>query len=319
MRNYIIRRLLLLIPTIFLVTIMVFLSVRFLPGDIVDQMLAEMMRGAWGDIDRDYIEQALGLNVPIHIQYGRWITNIFLHGSLGESLLDQSSVLNDILHRLPVSLELGILGTVIALIIAVPIGIYSAVRQDTLGDYIGRSFAIVAIAVPGFWLGTIVMIYPSIWWGWSPPIQFIKFTQDPIGNLGMFIIPSIILGMSLSGITMRMIRTMMLEVLRQDYVRTAWAKGLKERTVITRHAVKNALIPVVTMIGLSMPIMIGGTVIIEQIFCLPGMGRLMLDSINARDYTMVSGINLVVACFILANNIFIDITYAFLDPRIRFK
>ncbi|GAH64511.1 unnamed protein product, partial [marine sediment metagenome] len=205
-------------------------------------------------------------------------------------------------QKWPVTFELGLMALIIAQLIALPVGVYSALRQDTWGDYIARSFAILAIAVPGFWLGTMIIVFPSIWWGYMPPIMLIRFTEDPIGNLGMFIVPAIVLGMSRSGMTMRMTRTMMLEVLRQDYIRTAWAKGLKERVVILRHALKNALIPIVTLIGMQVPVLIGGTVIIEQIFCLPGLGRLIINAAMDRDYTIVSGIMLVVgAVIVLAN------------------
>lgn len=183
----------------------------------------------------------------------------------------------------------------------------------------GRSFAILCISVPGFWLGTLVMIYPSLWWGWSPPILLIPFTEDPLGNLQMFIIPAVIMGMLLSGVNMRMMRTMMLEVLRQDYIRTAWSKGLRERVVVIRHALKNALIPVVTIIGLQMPIMIGGTVILEQIFCLPGVGRLLLEAIVQRDYPVVTGVMLFFATAILIINLLVDLTYAYLDPRVSYR
>jgi peptide/nickel transport system permease protein len=164
-----------------------------------------------------------------------------------------------------------------------------------------------------------VMVFPAIWWGWTPNIKFIPFTQDPLGNLGQVIIPAVIMGMAMSGTTMRMTRTMMLEVLRQDYIRTAWSKGLKENTVITRHALKNALIPVVTIIGLQLPILIGGSVVMEQIFCLPGVGRLALDVITTRDYTMLSGINLVIASVVMVINLIVDLTYAYLDPRVKYS
>ena len=196
---------------------------------------------------------------------------------------------------------------------------FSALRQDTWGDYIARSFAIFCIAIPGFWLGTMMIVFPSIWWGWSPPIILIPFVEDPLGNLKMFLLPAIVLGMAMSGMTMRLTRTMMLEVLRQDYIRTAWAKGLKEGVVVTRHALKNALIPVITLIGIQLPVMVGGSVIIEQIFSLPGMGRLVLDAILARDYTIVSGVMLVLAEVVVLTNLLVDVVYGYLDPRIHYK
>ena len=225
-----------------------------------------------GQIDRATIEQRLGLDLPIHVQYGRWIGGILLRGTLGESLLGGWRIEERMLGRLPVTAELGLLAILIGLVIALPVGIYSAIRQYTAADYLGRSVAIMGLATPNFWLGTMVMIYPAIWWTWSPPMEFSPFSEDPLGNLGMFLIPSLILGTYLAASTMRMTRTMMLEVLRQDYIRTAWAKGLLERSVILRHALKNAIIPVVTLVGMQLPILVGGSVIIENIFNLPGLG-----------------------------------------------
>ncbi|MDE0228486.1 MAG: ABC transporter permease [Spirochaetaceae bacterium] len=207
---------------------------------------------------------------------------------------------------------------VIGLVIALPVGIYSAIRQDTAADYLGRSFAILGLATPNFWLALMVVLYPAIWWGWSPSMELIPLAEDPLGNLGMFLIPSLILGTASAAATMRMTRTMMLEVLRQDYIRTAWAKGLRERVVVMRHAVKNALIPVVTLIGLQLPILIGGSVIMENIFNLPGLGRLMVVALEERDYPVVSGVNLFFATAVVLFNLLIDLLYSYLDPRVRY-
>ena len=319
MRAYIIRRLLLVIPTLFILTIIVFLSVRFIPGDIIDVIVGRMeMYVGVGGIDREALEHQLGLDAPVYVQYGRWIGDIFRHGTFGESLMGGWRVEERIFDRLPVTIELGIMAIVIGLLIALPVGIYSAIRQDTAADYVGRSIAIIGLATPNFWLALMVMIYPAIWWGWSPPMEWVPFTEDPLGNLGMLLIPSLILGTAASAATMRMARTMMLEVLRQDYIRTAWSKGLNERVVVLRHAVKNALIPVVTLIGLQLPILVGGTVIIENIFNLPGLGRLMLTALNNRDYPVVSGVNLVFATAVVGINLMIDLIYPYLDPRVRY-
>ena len=317
MRSYIIRRLILIIPTVFLVSLIVFFLIRLIPGSVVDIMVSQFQYVT--KMDKQAIEHALGLDVPLIVQYGRWIGNILLHGDLGSSLWTRSPIINDIAARWPVTLELGFLGIFVAQIIALPIGIYSAIRQDTFGDYIARSFAILCIAVPGFWLGTLVIVFPSIWWGYMPSIRLIHLSVDPIGNFKMFIIPAIVLGMEMSGMTMRMTRTMMLEVLRQDYIRTAWAKGLKERIVVTRHALKNALIPVVTIIGWQLPLLIGGTVIIENIFGLPGMGQLLINSTQTRDYTVVSAVLFLFAIVIMVINLLVDMTYGFLDPRVQYK
>lgn len=318
MSAYLIRRLLLIIPTMLIVSIAVFAIVRLIPGSAIDVMMSRMDVGTGNrEEQRDAIRHELGLDVPIHIQYGHWMANI-MHGDLGERLWEKTPVADELLNRFPVTFEITVLALLTSLIISFPIGIYSGIRQDTIGDYVGRSFAILCIAIPGFWLGTLIIIFPSIWWGWSQPIMVVSFVEDPIGNLIQFIIPSVILGMSLSGTTMRMLRTMMLEVLRQDYIRTAWSKGLRERVVVTRHALKNALIPVITIIGLQMPLLIGGTVIIEQIFCLPGWGRLVVESALDRDYTTLSGVTLVATGFVLLINLVVDFTYAYLDPRIKY-
>jgi len=318
MRAYIIRRLLLIIPTLFLASLIVFFVIRLIPGDIVS-LIAGQMSQFGGTVDKAVIAHTLGLDVPIYVQYGRWIGNIILHGDFGASLWRNIPVTEEILSRWPVTLELGILGLIISQIIALPIGIYSALRQDTWGDYISRSFAIFLMAVPGFWIATMIIVFPSIWWSWSPPLDLIPFTEDPVGNLKMFIIPAVVVGMGIAGVIMRMTRTMMLEVLRQDYIRTAWAKGLRERIVILRHALKNALIPVVTILGLQAPVLVGGVVVIEQIFCLPGIGRLLVEAVSFRDYPLVTGIMLFFGAGMVLVNLGVDIIYAYLDPRIKYK
>jgi peptide/nickel transport system permease protein len=299
---------------------MVFALFRFIPGSVIDLMVSEMAQesGLGSKLTVETLQHSLGLDVPIYVQYGRWIVSA-LQGNLGESLWTGQSVTEEIFNRLPISLEIGSLAIVIGLIIAIPIGIYSAMRQDTWGDYGGRTIAILAISLPSFWVGTMVIVYPSILWNWSPAVEYIPFGSDPAGNLFQFIIPAAIMGMLLSGTTMRMMRTMMLEVLRQDYIRTAWSKGLIERTVILRHALKNALIPVVTIVGMQIPIMISGTVVLETIFCLPGIGRLLIEALTKRDYPIISGINIVLGSFVLFLNLVVDLTYGWLDPRVKFK
>ena len=325
MRAYIIRRLLLVIPTVLLVSIMIFFLMRLLPGDIIDWMIAGA--GA-GGFDRAQVEHDLGLDAPLLTQYGRWLgvvpqadggfSGIF-QGDLGVSWWQGISVTRLVALRWPVTFEIGLIGIVIAQLIGLPIGIYSALRQDNWGDYIGRSFAILCISIPGFWLATLIIVFPSIWWNYTPPLMYTPFTQDPIGNLEMVILPAMVLGMVTTGITMRMTRAMILEVLRQDYIRTAWAKGLKERIVIIRHVLKNALIPVVTIIGSWLPFMLGGAVIIEQIFALPGLGRLFLSAALQRDYPLISGLMFLFAFVLVLVNLMVDLTYAYLDPRIHYR
>ena len=330
MRAYIVRRLLLTVPTLFIVSFVIFVVIRFMPGDIVDAEISQMqeigvsqasLEQARGELMKKY-----GLDVPIIAQYGRWIgiypqadgaVSGLLQGDFGTSFRRHTPVLRDIAIRWPVTLELGLIAFVIANLISLPIGVYSALRQDTVSDYVVRSFAIMCMAVPSFWLGTMIVVFPSLWWGYSPPIMYTKLTEDLFENLEMFVVPAIVLGLAMTGGTMRMTRTMMLEVLRQDYVRTAWAKGLKERAVVMRHAIKNAFIPVITLIGYTLPVMIGGAVIIEQIFSLPGMGRLLVDATLTRDYTVVSGIMLVFGLGMVLINLAVDLTYGFLNPKVR--
>jgi peptide/nickel transport system permease protein len=316
MQAYLVRRLLALIPTLFFASVIVFVVVRMIPGDIIDLMLSQNDVSA-SKMDREALEQALGLDQPMHIQYVRWISGILLHGDFGKSLWQSTPVTEYLMARLPITLELGLLAFVVALLIALPIGIYAAIRQDTPGDYIGRSFSILMLAIPNFWLGTIVVVFPAIWWGWSPEVRYVPFTQDPLQNLSQMILPAIILGTSLSAVTMRLMRTTVLEVLRQDYVRTAWAKGLSERVIVMRHVLKNALIPVVTLIGLQAAILIGGAVIIEQIFVIPGMGLLLLEAVSQRDYPIITGVFLVIGVAVVLINLLVDLSYGLLDPKVR--
>lgn len=318
MQAYIVRRVLALIPTLFFASLIVFVTVRMIPGDVIDLMLSQNDIAA-SKMGREQLEKALGLDQPMWVQYGRWVGAILFHGDFGRSLWQNTPVSEQLLQRLPVTFELGLMALIVGLSVAIPIGVYSAVRQDTPGDYVARSFSILMLAVPSFWLGTMVMVFPSIWWGWSPPIHFVSFSKDPLANLSQMIIPSIILGCALSAITMRLTRTMMLEVLRQDFIRTAWAKGLGERLVVARHALRNALIPVVTLIGLQAPLLIGGAVIMEQIFVIPGMGLLLLDAVSQRDYPIITGVFLIVGVAVMCINLIVDLSYGLLDPKVRYR
>ena len=318
MRGYVIRRLMALLPTLLLASIIVFVTVRLIPGDVIDLMLSQNDVSA-DRRSREQLIAVLGLDDPMWQQYGRWVAAIVLHGDLGKSLWQGTPVTGLLLARLPVTFELGAIALLVGLLIALPIGIYSAVRQDTGGDYAARSFSILLLAVPSFWLGTMVVVFPSIWWGWSPPIEYEAFAESPLTNLKQMLLPGAVLGAALSAITMRLTRTMMLEVLRQDYIRTAWAKGLSERLVILRHALRNAMIPVVTLIGLQAPLLIGGAVIIEQIFVIPGMGLLLLDAVQQRDYPVITGVFLMVGVAVMLINLLVDLSYGLLDPKVRVR
>jgi len=316
MQAYLVRRLLALLPTLVIASLIVFISIRLIPGDVIDLMLSNNDIAA-DAMNREQLVAALGLDKPMWQQYLLWARAIVLHGDFGESLWQGVPVRELIAERLPVTLELGVLALLVSLAMALPIGIYSAIRQDTGLDLAARSFSILLLAVPSFWIGTMVVVFPSIWWGWSPPMDYLEFWEDPKHNLQQMLVPAVVLGTSLSAITMRMTRTMMLEVLRQDYIRTAQAKGLGERVIVLRHALRNALIPVVTLVGLQAPLLLGGAVIIEQIFVIPGIGLLLLEAVGQRDYPIITGVFLIVGVAVLFINLLVDLSYGLLDPRVR--
>jgi peptide/nickel transport system permease protein len=314
MQQYVLKRLLLIVPTLLLVSAIVFSLTRLIPGDVVVLMFEEKAYAK----DLDALRAKLGLDKPLYVQYVTWLGKV-AQGDLGESLWTKRPVLEEMVRRLPVSAELGALAIVVALLLALPIGVLSAIRQDTVQDYTARSLAIVGLSVPGFWKATLVIVLPSIWFGWAPPLQFTPYTQSPWQHLSQFIAPAIILGIASGASIMRLTRALMLEVLRQDYIRTAWSKGLRERRVVSKHAFKNAIIPVVTIVGIQIAQIASGTVIMETIFGLPGMGRFLVDAIYQRDYPVVQGVNLLIASIIVCVNLLVDMTYAYLDPRIRYQ
>jgi peptide/nickel transport system permease protein len=314
MQVYLVRRLLLVIPTLLGVSMVVFLLVRLLPGDAVTMLLQDYAYAK----DADEMRARLGLDRPIYVQYVEWIGGV-ARGDLGTSLRNKTPVADDLKDRLPVTAELGALGMLIGLLIAIPIGVLAAVRQDTWADYLGRSTAIGFLAIPSFWLGTLVITLPSVWWGWTPPLRYTRLLDDPEKNLAQVILPAIILGLGLAGILMRLTRAQMLEVLRQDFVRTATAKGLAERAVVFRHTLKNAFIPILTLLGLQVSILVGGTVVLESVFVLPGMGRYLLEAVQYRDYPVIQGLNMVFATVIVLTNLLVDLAYGWLDPRVRYQ
>jgi peptide/nickel transport system permease protein len=311
-RQYAVRRFLLLVPTLFGVTLLVAALVRLLPGTVVDIIVAE----SGGQIDRAEVERRLGLDRSFPEFYADWVWGV-VRGDFGQRFRGGGEVLDDLADRIPVTLELGIFAMLVALAIAVPVGVLAAVRQDSPVDYVARSFAVSAIALPTFWLGTLAVVFIPKLFGKSLPVFYHHFWDDPVENLKQMWVPAVILGAAISGSIMRLVRSQMLEVLRQDYIRTAWAKGLRERAVVMRHALRNALIPIVTIIGLQVPVLVGGSVVMESIFVLPGMGRLLMEALFMRDYPLVLGINLVVAAFIVVANLVVDLTYGYLDPRVR--
>jgi peptide/nickel transport system permease protein len=313
LRKYARKRLVVAVPSLVLASVIVFSLSRLIPGDVVTLMMEENQYAQ----DLEEMRAKLGLNRPIHVQYFDWVFRA-LRGDLGQSLYSSRPITTELAYRLPVSLELGAVALVVAVLLGVPIGVISAVRQDTVQDYVARSGAILGLSIPGFWLGTLVVVLPAIYLGWSPSIQYKAFAVDPWGHLGQFLIPGFLLGVASAASVMRLTRTQLLEVLRHDYVRTAWAKGLRERTIVLKHSLKNALIPVVTILGIQIAQILSGTVIFESIFGLPGMGRYLFDSITERDYPAIQGINLVVVTTVVSVNLLVDLIYAWLDPRIRY-
>ncbi|MGE0543309.1 MAG: ABC transporter permease [Dehalococcoidia bacterium] len=326
MQRYIVRRILLSIPTLLVITIITFVGLRtLLPNSVIDIII-----GDFGGNDpqlRQSLEQELGLNSSIPQQYLEWMgiswfwggpTGV-LQGNLGKSLHNGRSVISEVKHRVPISLELGIWAQMIAISWSIPLGVWAAVKQDKLPDYGLRAIAILISAVPGFWIAVMIITFGSIWFNWAPPIQFKTLTQDPIAHLKIMLIPALIIGLTPSGGLLRLVRTQMLEVLREDYVRTAHAKGLDSTTVLYKHALRNALLPIVTVIGVGLPSIIAGTVIFEQIFVIPGMGRYLVDAVNRRDYPVIQGLNLIFATLLVFSVLLVDVLYAVLDPRIRYR
>jgi peptide/nickel transport system permease protein len=314
--GYVARRILALIPTLFFASLIVFFTIRLIPGSVIDLMLSQNDGSASG-LPRAQLEAALGFDQPIYIQYFRWLGSLLLHGNLGNSLWTGTPVMDEVVHRLPVTFELGAMALIISLSIGVPIGVYAALRQNTIGDYFFRSVSILALAIPGFWIGTLVAVLPALWWGWSPAINYVSLLQDPVAHLVQLLVPALILAMASSALIMRLTRTMMLEVLRQDYIRTAYAKGLPVRTIMVRHALRNALIPVITLIGLLAPLLFGGTIIMEQIFAIPGMGLLLLEAVGNRDYPMITGVFLITGVAVIIINLLVDLSYGWFDPKVR--
>lgn len=313
MRRYVMQRLLLLIPTIIGVSILVSGLIRLIPGGPETLFCQE---GCTAE-QRQAIRKSLNLDKPFPVQYVNWFTSA-LTGDLGESFQNKRDVAADIRTRLPVTFQLGIMAMVIAMCIALPVGVISAIRQDSILDYVARSLSIALLSIPGFWLATLIIAYGGKWYNWAPPLTYQSFAQNPADNLTITLLPAIILGAALSGTVMRLTRAQMLEVMRQDYIRTAWSKGLRERTIITRHAVRNAFIPVVTLVGLQVPVLVGGSVILESIFNIPGIGRYLVTAIGVRDFPIIQGVVLVVSTTIVLTNLLVDLSYSLLDPRVRY-
>jgi peptide/nickel transport system permease protein len=298
-----------------LVSVIVFAMMRFMPGDIVTRMV----EGQAYAPTIEALRQELGLDRPAYLQYLDWVGGILLRGDFGSSYWTRQPIWDEFVSRFPVTLELAVVTILVSVVIGLVVGIVSAARQDTASDYVGRVFAILALSVPYFGLAVLVVVLPSIYFKWTPVWTYVPFTVDPLANLKIVIVPALVFGVTRAGPIMRIMRSTLLEVLRQDYIRTAWSKGLPERAIVLRHALKNAMIPVVSLVGLQMPLYIGGSVIIEAIFRLPGVGLFFFEALTRLDYPVVQSVNLIIAAMVVGLNLVIDLSYAFLDPRIRYR
>jgi peptide/nickel transport system permease protein len=313
--QYLAKRVLFSLLVLFVISIIVFTAVRMVPGDICAIVLASP------DVEPSQcaaIEEELGLDEPLVTQYLKWMGGI-LTGDWGNALISRRDVWGEIQTRIPLTLELTLMATIIALVLALPMGVISAIKQDSTTDYLLRLLAVGWLSLPAFWVGTMLIVFPSNWWGYSPPPGYVDIWDDPLKNLEQLYLPAIALGIGLSASLARVTRSSMLEVLRQDYVRTARAKGLQERMVVIRHGLRNAMIPVITLFGLQFGVLLGGTVVLESIFSLPGLGTLTLESVILKDYPRIQGLVLFFAVVLVAINLLVDLSYAWFDPRIRYS
>ena len=316
MRTYILRRLLLAVPTIIGLTIIVFLLVRFLPGDVIDAMSgADFVPD---EARRQAMLKALGLSDPLHIQYINWVRDM-ISGDLGHSLRTAQPLRKIFLRALPITFELAILAIIIGSVVGISLGMIAAIKPNSGIGFLARFVGIIGITVPNVWLATLTLLITSLAFRWIPGLFWISPFEDPIGNLKQMIVPALTLSFGLMAVLTRMTRATMMEVLREDYIRTARAKGLHESVTVSRHALKNVLIPIITIVGMRMGTLLGGSVITEQIFGLPGIGWFFLQGLLERDYPVVQIMGLFMACAFVLINLLTDVIYGYIDPRIRFE
>jgi peptide/nickel transport system permease protein len=314
MFNFLVRRALISVVTLIVISLIVFTGVRMIPGDP-----ARVMGGTDADpAGLEEIRQKYGLNDPIVVQYLRWV-GLAVRGDLGESIRTRESVVLTVARKLPITIELAFLAVLVALAIAIPAGIFSAVRRNTIWDLVASAVSLCGISIPSFWLGIMLIMLFAVRLGWLPASGFVPFWQQPFGNLQRMVMPAFVLGVGLAAVLMRQTRNSMIEVLSADYIRTAYSKGLAGRVVILRHAIRNGLIPVVTILGLQMGALMGGAVVTEQIFVVPGFGRLIVESVFTRDYPLVQGVVLITASSYVLINLLVDASYSLLNPRIRIR
>ena len=320
MRKYVVRRLFAMGPTLLLMSLFVFFLLRILPGDVTQLILGDSEGGIQRNQQRsvETLRRELGLDKPIHIQYLTWISDV-LRGNLGKSLLTGKSVTGEMLHRLPITIQIGLMAQITAILIGVPMGIVSALKRGSWLDLLLRFWSIVFLAAPSFWVGLMILMGGVLAFNWSPPMGYNPIWENPKESMLQLMWPAMILASHQLAILARMTRSTMLEVLREDYIRTARAKGLREQVVVYRHALKNAMIPVITLAGISFANLLGGTVILEQVFSIPGMGRYLISAIQQRDYTVIQGVLVIFAVFFMLVNLTVDLLYGWLDPRISYS
>ncbi len=317
MGKYALKRVLLLIPTLFLVCVIVFALMRMIPGSAVDMVVYNYQQNGMS-ITYEEAEAALGLDKPAVQQFFIWFGGV-LTGDLGECLFRGDTVWEVISSQMPVSLELGLMSLLFTVLFSIPIGLFCAAHPDTISDTIIRTLSVVLASVPIFWIGTLVLVYPAVWWGYSVPLTYVPITKNFMSNMSMFLVPSLVSAITMAGNNIRSVRTMTLEVMRQDYVRTSWAKGAKESRVMFFHAFRNALIPIVTMFGGMAAGIIGGSVVIENMFNIPGIGQQMVTALNNRDYPLAQGCTVIFAVFVMVINLVVDLAYKWCDPRVELE
>lgn len=316
MGKYIVKRLLLLIPTLFLVCLIVFALMRCLPGDAVDALLYRLQTTGNNSATRETAEAMLGMDKPAVVQFFIWLADV-LHGDLGDCFFQNSTVQGVIAHNIVPSLELGIFTLIITVVIAIPLGTFCAAHQDSISDYVIRTISLILMSLPVFWIATIVLIYPAIYLHWAPSTEYVGFFKDPIQNLKMFLVPALLGAVTNCGMQLRYVRTVTLETMRMDYIRTARAKGVKGRVVLFRHALRNSMIPVITLIGGCVSALIGGSVILENLYSIPGIGSTVVNALNNRDYPLVQGCILIFSVFAMIVNLIVDVCYKVVDPRVK--
>ena len=318
MSTYIAKRLLLIVPTLFGAAALVFVIMRVIPGDVALLIFGGDQAGHIDPKQLEAMRHRLGLDRSLLAQFGTWLWGV-VRFDFGNSLWTGQPVVEELLIRLPLSLELALAATVVSMLIAIPLGILAAARQDTWVDYLVRVFSIGGLAIPSFWVGILIILFLVIYFGWGPPLEFTPPWVNPWANFQMMVWPVLTVGYRYAAVTTRMTRSTMLEVLREDYIRTAWAKGLAERAIVIRHALKNSMLPVITLIGTEFAFLIGGLVVTETVFTLNGVGRFMIDAVAHRDYPVVQALIFLIAFGFVVVNLLVDLTYAWFDPRIRYR